>query len=117
MNSKRIILVAALAAAAFGAHAERPDVPDPIHSSLTRAEVRAELDQFRASGAEPRSEAYNPYAGFRSTLTRAEVTADYLAHRDEAVALRQDDVLPLEAASVRSAPAQQLAGHNRSSLQ
>jgi hypothetical protein len=58
----------------------------------TRADVQAELVQFRAQyPVSPWSMRYNPLANFKSTQTRAEVTAAYIADRDEVAALTGED--------------------------
>jgi hypothetical protein len=58
---------------------------------MSRAEVQADLQQFRASGIDPWSQSYDQLAGFRSERTRAEVTAEYTAERDQVAAMNGED--------------------------
>jgi hypothetical protein len=64
---------------------------NPFVSTLTRSEVQAQLQQYKAAGVNPWATTYNPFARFQSTRTRAEVTADYLQSRDEVAALTGED--------------------------
>jgi hypothetical protein len=65
---------------------------DSFASTKTRDQVYAELVQFRADyPVSPWSFRYNPLATFKSTQTRAEVTAAYVADRDEVAALTGED--------------------------
>jgi len=65
---------------------------DAFTSSKTRAEVNAELVQFRAQyPVSPWSFRYDPLAAFQSTQTRSDVTAAYIADRDEVAALTGED--------------------------
>ena len=65
---------------------------DSFASTKTRDQVNAELVQFRADyPVSPWSFRYNPLASFKSTQTRAEVTAAYVADRDEVAALTGED--------------------------
>lgn len=65
--------------------------PQPFVSTLTRAEVKEELSQFRHSGVNPWADEYNQMAQSGSTSTRAEVQARYLASRDEVSAFTGED--------------------------
>lgn len=65
--------------------------PTPFVSTKSRAEVKAELVQFQASGVDPWADDYNQLSQARSTMTRAEVTAAYLASRSEVEALGSED--------------------------
>jgi hypothetical protein len=65
--------------------------PVPFTSSADRAQVRAELDAYKKSRVNPWSIAYDPLRGFRSSRTRAEVTAEYIAHRDAVAAMTGED--------------------------
>jgi hypothetical protein len=97
MKANRYALaVLAVSAAAFGgqALAETPNaVPEqPFVSTKTRAEVQAELAQFKQAGVNPWSAtAYNPLKYFKSTANRDQVTAAYIASRDEVAALNGED--------------------------
>ena len=63
----------------------------PFVSSRTTAEVRAELDAYKKSGVNPWSRSYNPLRHFKSTKTRDEVTADYIANREAVAAFGSED--------------------------
>jgi len=65
--------------------------PQPFVSTLTRAQVKEELNQFRHSGVNPWADDYNQMAQSGSTSTRAEVQAGYLASRDEVSAFNGED--------------------------
>jgi hypothetical protein len=65
---------------------------DSFTSGKTRDEVNAEMAQFRAQyPVSPWSIRYNPLSTFKSTKTRAEVTAAYVADRAEVAALTSED--------------------------
>ena len=63
----------------------------PFASAASRAQVRAELDQFKQSGSNTWSTQYNPLAKFRSQLTRAEVVSEFIADRAEVAAFTGED--------------------------
>jgi hypothetical protein len=63
----------------------------PFVSTLSTAQVQAELQQFKQSGVNPWAMSYNPLANFRSARTREEVTAEYLRSREETAALTAED--------------------------
>jgi hypothetical protein len=87
------LILAPVLAAAFAAPVFADDItpePAPIVSSATRAQVQAELQQFK-QGANPWSQTYNPLASFRGQRTRADVQAEYLRSRDEVAALTSED--------------------------
>ena len=63
----------------------------PFTSVATRAQVQAELQQFRQAGVNPWAQAYNPLAQFRSSIVRSQATADYLASRDAVAAFGSED--------------------------
>jgi hypothetical protein len=80
---------------AFAAgHAMADDItidPFPFVSTLTRAEVKEDLRQHRMTGIDTHADDYNPLAQFRSTLTRAEVMAQFHASRNEVAAFSGED--------------------------
>jgi hypothetical protein len=86
-------LIAALAlVAASSAFAESPlTAGTPFAGTRTRADVQADLQQYKASGVNPWAQSYNPLRSFQSTKTRAQVTAEYLQSRDESAALTGED--------------------------
>ena len=97
MNTKSLI-AAALAFAAAGAFAQTPNLygaeggaQDQFVPAKTRADVQAELAQYKREGVNPWSTQYNPLASFKSTASRADVTAAYIASRDEVAALNGED--------------------------
>lgn len=94
MNRYAVALLA-VSAAAFGgqALAESPNaVPEPqFVSAKSRADVQAELAQYKQAGVNPWSTQYNPLRGFKSTASRADVTAQYIAARDEVAAFGRED--------------------------
>ena len=85
----------AVSAAAFGgqALAESPNaVAEPAFvSAKSRAEVQAELAQYKQSGVNPWATSYNPLRSFKSTASRDQVTAAYIAARDEVAAFTGED--------------------------
>ncbi|HZY20669.1 MAG TPA: DUF4148 domain-containing protein [Ramlibacter sp.] len=101
MNNRRLIAVTlSLAAASLGGQAfaqsaglygQEGGATTAFVPSKTRAEVRAELDQYRAARVNPWSTTYNPLRNFKSATTRADVTAAYLASRDEVRAFTGED--------------------------
>lgn len=92
MKASRLAIVALLSsAAAFGAAASEADFYNvPFTSTLTRAQVQAELAAGRGA-ADTYAVSYNPLNTFRSERTRAEVRAEFLANRDQAAALTGED--------------------------
>ena len=91
MNRKlATALVLAAAAAAGNAFADDITIDTtPFVSSKTRAEVQAEVGQVR--GISPWSMQYNPLAGYKGDRTRAEVTSEYIASRNQVAALTSED--------------------------
>jgi hypothetical protein len=84
------VLLAAFAAGAFAD--ELPSVPtEPVVSTKSRAEVQAELLAYKKAGVNPWSTSYNQLANFKSSTSRQEVVAEYLAWRDEVAALNGED--------------------------
>lgn len=80
---------AAVAATSVRA-SEYTEVP-PFVGTLSRAEVRAELDQARAAGNNPWADNHDPLATFQSQRTRDEVTSEYLAGRATVAAMSGED--------------------------
>lgn len=119
MNAKSLIAAVFAVAAAGTAFAQTPanlygaegGVQDTFVPSKTRAQVQAELAQYKREGVNPWSIQYNPLASFRSTADRADVTAAYIASRDEVSALNGEDSGAAYLAQARGvAPATTLAG-------
>jgi len=90
---KRTLTAVAIALTAMSsAYADDITVDStPFVSTLGRAEVRAQLQQFQQAGANPWSIQYDPLAAFRSQRTRAEVSAEYQNARAETAALTGED--------------------------
>ena len=92
MNRKIALTFAIASFAAASAFAETPLVDAaPFQSTLARDQVRAELAQHRLAGIDVYADGYNPLDTFRSSRTRAEVTAEFLAERDAVSALNGED--------------------------
>jgi hypothetical protein len=95
--NRKIALSLALTAtvfAAVGTGTARADdymEPPPFVGTLTRAEVRAQLDQARQSGVNPWADDHNPLATFQGSRTRDEVTSEYLAGRATVAAFNGED--------------------------
>ena len=96
MNSNAFYAVAAVAAlAAFASTAARADDitidHTPFQSARTRAQVQAELAQYKQSGVNPWALNYDQLAGFHSTRTRDEVQAEYRAERNQVAVMNGED--------------------------
>lgn len=92
--SKLLVLASLAALASFGARADEADASQfavQFNGTRTTADVQAELAQFKSAGTSPWSTQYNPLAQFKSGRTRAEVTAEYIAQRDQVAALNGED--------------------------
>jgi hypothetical protein len=92
MNRKIALTFVLASFAAASAFAETPMVDaKPFKSSMTREQVQAELQQHRKAGVDVYADGYNQLTGFRSTVTRAEVKAEFIASRDMVSALNSED--------------------------
>lgn len=92
MNRKIAIALVTIAAATGSAFAEDYDNYNPTtRTSGSRAEVQAELAQFKDAGINRSSKAYNPLREFQSTTSRQAVVAQYLASRNRVAALTGED--------------------------
>jgi hypothetical protein len=88
----KIASAALIVAAAGSAFAESPTiVKDDFVSSRSRAEVLAELHAYKQTGVNPWSMSYDPLRAFKSTTSRQQVVAGYLAGRDEVAAINGED--------------------------
>jgi hypothetical protein len=90
------LLATAFIASALGysgsAHSDDITIaPSPFVSSVSRAEVRAELDAFKTSGINPWATHYDLLRNFKSRKTRAQVTAEYLGERDAIASMNGED--------------------------
>ena len=94
MNRNIVASVLAVSAAAFAGSALADDITidnAAFVGQKTRAEVQADLAQFKQAGTSPWSTQYNPLVKFQSTKSRAQVVAEYTASRDEVAALNGED--------------------------
>ena len=94
MKTTKLLLIASLAAASFGAMAESPEgspLPENFQSTLSRAQVQSDLAAYKQAGVNPWSTSYNQLGQFNSARSRAEVRAEYLASRDQVAALTGED--------------------------
>ncbi|MEJ7931797.1 DUF4148 domain-containing protein [Ramlibacter sp. AN1015] len=97
MNRKPLLVLAAAFAAlastaSFAGEADPAgQFAEPVQSVKSRAQVAAELAQFRQSGVNPWSIRYNPLTAAQSTNSRQQVRADYLAARESVSALTAED--------------------------
>jgi len=92
MNRKLTLAALVLAAFAGNALADDPTVAnEQFVSSKSRAEVQADLLAYRQAGVNPWATSYQPLKYFHSDTTRAQVTAEYLAARNEVRALTGED--------------------------
>lgn len=117
MNRKlayALVVFAATAAAAGQAFAETPTIDNtPFVSVKSRSDVQAELAAYKAAGVNPWSTSYNPLKSFKSSTSRDQVVAEYVAARDQVAAVTGEDSgsAYLAQASARNAPlADTLAG-------
>ena len=86
-----LVLASACIAAGTAFAGELTDDPQPFVSTLTRAQVMEELNQFRAAGVNPWANDYDQLAQLHSTSTRADVKADYFAARKSVAAFNGED--------------------------
>lgn len=92
MNRKIALAALALAAVAGSASAEDYGSYNPaVQSSRSRADVQAELAQYRQAGVNPWSTSHNPLRSFTSTASRQQVTGEYLAARERVAAMTGED--------------------------
>ena len=87
--NRNIALAVVLATASLGTAfaGEITPEPAPFVSAISRAQVQAELAQYRHDGVDTTSYEYNPLSTFKSSTTRAQVAADYIANRDQVAAM------------------------------
>jgi hypothetical protein len=92
MNRKTFAAALVLIASAGSALADDITIDsNRFVSGKSRAEVQAELQQFQRAGVNPWAQDYNPLQSFASGKTRAQVSAGYLASRNEVAALSGED--------------------------
>jgi hypothetical protein len=95
MNRTSLALAAALSVAAFAAHADDGDLSGQFAASAntqaTRAQVQAQLVDYKKAGVNPWSIQYNPLNSFRGQKTREQVRNEFLANRKAVSALTAED--------------------------
>ena len=91
MNRTLIAAIAFVAASSAFAESPLAGGDTQFTGSRSRADVQAELQQYKAAGVNPWSQSYNPLRVFHSTKTRAQASAEYLQSRDEISALTGED--------------------------
>jgi hypothetical protein len=92
LTMTRTLIAAIALVAASSAFAETPLADTtPFTSTRSRAEVQAELQQYKTAGVNPWAQSYNPLRSFHGAKSRAQVTAEYLQSRDETAALTSED--------------------------
>lgn len=92
MNRISALIVAAAALAATASYAGDITIDTtPFSASRSRAEVQAELAQFKAAGPNVWSTQYNQLAQFVPQRSRAAVRAEYLASRAQVAAFTAED--------------------------
>lgn len=92
MNRNFALSLAITLGAAGAAHADDITIdPTPFTSTLSRAEVMADLMQHRRSGINPWADEYDPLAQFQGGKSRADVRAEYLADRAVVAAFHGED--------------------------
>ena len=91
MNRTLIAAIALVAASSAFAESPLAGTGTQFTAAKSRADVQAELQQYKASGVNPWAQSYNPLRSFQSGKTRAQATAEYLQSRDETAALTAED--------------------------
>ena len=95
MNRNSLALAALLSVAALAAHADDMDASGQFAvaagNQATRAQVAAQLADYRKAGVNPWSTSYNPLKSFQSQKSREQVTAEFLASRDAVSAMPAED--------------------------
>lgn len=110
MNRKIVSAAIAVAAFAGAAHAQGPiEQAEPFNSVRSRAEVQADLQQYKKAGINHASTWYNPLREFKSVRTREAATAEYIAARDE-VAAQNAEVVGAVPVATRTRLRDTLAG-------
>ncbi|MDB5873379.1 MAG: hypothetical protein JWQ07_2821 [Ramlibacter sp.] len=111
----RNIASALVLAAAMTGNAFADDITvdhTPFIAQKSRAEVQAELAQFKAAGVNPWATSYNQLAGFASAKSRLEVASDYIASREAVSALNGEDSGSAYLAKTAARPTAILLAHS-----
>jgi hypothetical protein len=91
MNRNIAIVLLALAGASSAFADDITIDTTPFVSIASRAEVQAELQQYKQSGVDLWAQNYDQLAGFHGAQSRAQVAAEFLRSRDSAAALVAED--------------------------
>ena len=91
MTRTSLALSLAVLAAGYACAGEITVDPEPFVSVASRAQVQQDLKQFQQAGVNPWANNYDQLAGFHGSMSRAQVTAEYIASRDEAAAFSSED--------------------------
>lgn len=111
MNRKSLVALAIVAASGAAFANDYTVDTTPFVSTLTRAEVQAELARFiKEGGVNPAADWYPPIVQTSSQRTRAEVRAEYIEHRDRVGAFVGEDSGSAYLAQQRADRASVLAG-------
>ena len=95
MNRKIVSAAIAVAAFAGAAHAQGPiEQAEPFNSVRSRAEVQADLQQYKKAGINHASTWYNPLREFKSVRTREAATAVAAANAEQRTNLRRVNFMP-----------------------
>lgn len=89
--NRKIALALALAAAGTAYADDITIDPVPFTSTLTRAEVIADMMQFRASRVDPWAQEYDPLAHFQGMRSREQVNAEVISERNRIAAFHGED--------------------------
>ncbi|HXE48270.1 MAG TPA: DUF4148 domain-containing protein [Ramlibacter sp.] len=92
MNRNFALIAVFAAAATTSAFADDITIdPTPFVSTRARAEVQAELAQYKQEGVNPWSISYNPLKYFHSEKSREQVQQEFVASRDAVKAMTGED--------------------------
>ncbi len=92
MNRNFALIAVFAAAAATSAFADDITIDStPFTSTRARAEVQAELAQYKQAGVNPWSTSYNPLKYFHSVKSREEVQQEFVASRELVQAMNGED--------------------------
>jgi hypothetical protein len=91
MNRKIALAIVLASVAAGNALADDITVAPPFTSTMSRAQVQSELQQFRQSGTNPWADEYNQLVQFHSDRSRADVRTEFIRDRAQVAALTSED--------------------------
>jgi hypothetical protein len=92
MNRKIAITFAIASIAAASAFADDATIEShPFKATMTREQVQAQLQQYRQAGTNPHADVYDHLTDFRSTRSRDDVKAEFLATRAMVSAMNAED--------------------------